>query len=77
MNILAEKIELAKLILSTDDTGIIKKVKALFKDKGANQWDDLPPAVKQSINESIEQANKGEFVAFDRVKEEVHALLKK
>jgi len=77
MDIQAEKIELAKLILSTDDTGIIKKVKALFKSKNEDQWSSLPVSVRQSINESIEQANKGEFVALDKVKEEVSALLKK
>lgn len=77
MDIQAEKIELAKLILSTDDTGIIKKVKALFKRKDEDQWNSLPASVRQSINESIEQANRGEFIALDKVKEEVSALLKK
>jgi hypothetical protein len=77
MDMQAEKIELAKLILSTDDTGIIKKVKALFKSKDEDQWNSLPASVRQSIHESIEQANRGEFIALDKVKEEVSALLKK
>jgi len=33
MDIQAEKIELAKLILSTNDTGLINQIKSLFKDK--------------------------------------------
>jgi len=77
MDIQAEKIELAKLILSTDDTSIIKKVKALFKGKDEDQWNSLPASVRRSINESIEQANQGQFIALDKVKEEVNALLKK
>lgn len=77
MDIQAEKIALAKLILSTDDTGIIKKVKALFKVKDEDQWNSLPASVRQSINESVEQANNGQFITLDKVKEEVNALLKK
>jgi hypothetical protein len=77
MDIQAEKIELARLILSTNDTGLINKVKALFKGKDENWWDELPAHVQQGINESIEQANSGEFVTFDSVKKEVSALLKK
>ena len=33
MDIQAEKIELAKLILSTNDAGLINKIKSLFKNK--------------------------------------------
>jgi len=77
MDIQAEKIELAKLILSTNDTGLINKIKALFKGKEENWWDELPSHVKEGINESLEQANRGEFISYDEVKKEVEALLKK
>ena len=77
MDIQAEKIELVKLILSTDDTGLINKIKSLFKDKEENWWDELPLSVKQGINESIEQANRGEFISYNDVKREVSALLNK
>jgi hypothetical protein len=77
MDIQAEKIELAKLILSTNDTGLINKMKSLFKSKEEDWWDDLPASIKQGLNESIDQANRGEFISFDEVKKEVSALLKK
>ncbi len=77
MDIQAEKIELAKLILSTDDTSLINQVKALFKKKEENWWEDLPASVKLGINESIDQANRGEFISLEEVKKEVSALLKK
>jgi hypothetical protein len=37
----------------------------------------LPAFVKQGINKSIEQANRGEFISLAAVKKEVNALLKK
>ena len=77
MDIQAEKIELAKLILNTNDIGIINQIKSLFKDKDENWWDELPASVKQGINESIEQAKRGEFISYDEVKKEVSALFKK
>jgi len=77
MDIQTEKIELAKLILSTNDTGLINQVRALFKDRDENWWGELPASIKQGINESIGQANRGEFISYDEVKKEVNALLKK
>lgn len=77
MDIQTEKIELAKLILNTNDIKLINQIKSLFKDKEENWWDELPASVKQGINESIEQANRGEFISYDEVKKEVMALFKK
>ena len=77
MDIQADKIELAKLILSTDDTGLIDQIKSIFKNKEENWWDELPASVKLGINKSIEQADRGEFIPLAEVKKEVSALLKK
>jgi hypothetical protein len=77
MDIQAEKIELAKLILSTNDTGLINQIKSLFKNKEDSWFIDLPEHVKQGINESIEQANRGDFISYDEVKKEISILLKK
>jgi hypothetical protein len=77
MDIQAEKIELAKLILSTNDTGLISKIKPLFKNKEDNWLAELPKYVQEEIATSIEQANRGEFVTYDDVKKEISALLKK
>jgi predicted transcriptional regulator len=77
MDIQTEKIELAKMILSTNDLGLISQIKSLFKSKEENWWDELPANVKQGISESLEQADRGEFISYDEVKKEVSALLKK
>jgi hypothetical protein len=77
MDIQAEKIELAKLILSTDDKGLISQIRSLFKNKEENWWEEFPPSVKLGINESIIQADRGEFISYNDVKKEVSALLKK
>ena len=77
MDIQAEKLELAKLILSTNDRGIIDQVRSLFKGTDENWWNELPAHVRKGINESIEQANRGEFISFDDVKKEMDSLFKK
>jgi hypothetical protein len=77
MDIQAEKIELAKLILSTNDTGLINQIKSLFKNKDENWWNQLPAHVQKGINESIEQADRGEFIPYDEVKKKAAQLLKK
>ena len=77
MDIQTEKIELAKLVLNTNDKVLIDKIMALFKEKEEDWWDELPATVKAGINESIGQANRGEFISYDDVKKEVSALLKK
>jgi hypothetical protein len=57
--------------------GLINKVRSLFKGKDENWWNELPEHIRRGINESIEQANKGEFISLDEIKKEVSALLKK
>jgi hypothetical protein len=53
------------------------KESSLFKDKHEDLWNGLPAYIRQGVNESIEQANRQEFISFDEVKKEVSALLKK
>ena len=77
MDIQAEKIELAKLILSTDDSGLINQIKSLFKSKEEDWFAELPDHVKAGINDSIAQANRGEFISYEEVKREMASLFKK
>ena len=77
MNIQTEKIELAKRILDTDDEALIGKIKLLFKSNDELLWNELPEYVRQGIDESIGQANRGEFISLDEVKREISALLNK
>ena len=56
MNIQAEKIELTKLLLNTDNPSIIQSIKDIFTKAGpADFWDSLSPEQKNEINEGSAQ----------------------
>ncbi len=76
VNLASWKIELAKLILSTNNIRLINQIKSLFKSSEENWMDELPAYVKKGIAESIEQANRGEFISYHDVKKEIAVLLK-
>lgn len=59
MNIQAEKIHLARLLLETENPTIIESVKKIFKkDKTGDFWDDLPDEQKEEIDKaSVEIEN--------------------
>lgn len=59
MNIEAEKIELLKLILETEDEAIIQELKIVFKKQEPDFWDELPDSVKESINRGLEDVAAG------------------
>ena len=76
MDIQAEKIALARIILDTDDEDVISQIKALLQTN-SELWGDLPEHVAKGIKESIKQADRGDFIALEDVKKEVALLLKK
>lgn len=61
------KIELAKQILDTEDSGIIEAIRNLFKNKEADFWDELPEYVKTGIEKGREQAKNGLVTSHDEV----------
>lgn len=73
MDIQAEKISLAQLLLQTEDESIIKKVKAIFKKEQKDWWDELSDDQKNEIEEADREIDRGEFVT----SEEFFDLLKK
>lgn len=77
MDIQAEKIELAKLILSTDDQSLISKIKALFTEADERWWEELPDTIKKEIRESVKQADNGEVIPFSDIKDEINSLFEK
>jgi hypothetical protein len=77
MDIQAEKIALAKMILDTNDEAIIDQIKSLFEYSTENSWDGLPAYVRQGVKESVAQADRGEFISLEDVKKEVSLLLNK
>jgi len=66
MNIQAEKLELVRLILDTDNPGILASVKRIFsKSKDKDFWDTLPLEQKEEIMEGIIEIEKGETVSYE------------
>ncbi len=69
MNIQAEKLEILKLILETDNPGIISSIKAIFKkEKEIDFWDELLPEEKEDILEGIKDADNGDVIEYNEVK---------
>ena len=62
MNIQAEKIELMKLILETDNPSILSSIKKILKK---DFWDTLPQSQKDEILKSIEEIENGEIVDYE------------
>jgi predicted transcriptional regulator len=67
MNIQLEKIELAKMLLSTDNEIILKKIKAILKGKETDCWDEASDEEKAAIEKGIAQLEKGEGISHEKV----------
>ena len=66
MNIQAEKIEIMKLILETDNLSILESVKKIF-DKSAitDFWETLPQEQKEDILQGIKDIENGEILDYE------------
>lgn len=66
MDIQAEKIQLVKLLLETENLNIIKSVKKIFKqNKVFDFWDELSPEQKKEIEKASIEIENGEIVDYD------------
>ncbi|MCE7063535.1 hypothetical protein [Dyadobacter sp. CY343] len=60
----AEKIELAKRLLDTEDEKIIDAVKSIFRNfDDSNEWSDLPEKVILDVKESLKQIELGQGIS--------------
>jgi len=66
MNIQAEKIEIVKMILETDNPNILESVKNIFK-KNTNTvfWVTLPQEQKEDILQGIKDIENGDVVDYE------------
>jgi hypothetical protein len=71
MNIEAEKIELLKLILETEDEAIIQKLKVVFEKPEPGFWEELPASVKESINRGLEDVAAGRVQKHEDVMQKI------
>jgi hypothetical protein len=68
MNIQAQKISLAKLILETDNPAILESIKSVFvKARHSDFWETLSYEQKAEIEQGISQIVSEETVEYESV----------
>jgi hypothetical protein len=77
MNILEEKIELAKRVLEENDLNILEQIKFLFDNEEIQNVSELPLHIRCGIYESLKQAENNEFISMDIVLKDAELLIKK
>ena len=66
MNIQAEKIEIMKMILDTDNPSILESVKNIFKkNTTVDFWDTLPEMQKEDILQGVKDIENGEITDYE------------
>jgi len=66
MNIQAEKLELVRMILDTDNPRTPSSIKRIFtSSKKVDFWDNLPQSKKKEILKGIEEVENGETVDYE------------
>ena len=66
MDIQAEKIELMKLILETDNPSIIESVKKIFKKEATSDfWETLTQNQREDILHGIKDIEDGEVIDYE------------
>lgn len=73
MNTIELKSDLHNLIDKVNDISILNALKVILSKQvnDGDFWDDLPLSVKQSIDESIKQSERGETVSHEEVMKDV------
>ncbi len=66
MDIKSEKLSLIQWLLQLNDENVIAKIKQL-RNEDMEWWDSLSAAEVRSIQEGIEQLNRGEGIAHEEV----------
>ncbi len=68
MNVQAKKLELVQLILNTNRLTLLDKISQMLKqEKEADWWDEIPESVQESIDISLEQADRGVTIPHSEV----------
>jgi len=66
MNLQAEKLELMKLLLNTENPKVIQAIKCVFQNvKPTDFWNELTTQQQQEINEAIAEINRGETTDYE------------
>ena len=66
MNIQAEKLEIMRMILETDNPRIIDSIKTILDKHGnVDFWDTIPQSQKDDILLGIQEIENGDIVDYD------------
>ena len=66
MNIQAEKLEIMRMILETDNPSILDSIKKIFmKQTKKDFWETIPKNQKEDILKGIEEIENGEIVDYE------------
>lgn len=66
MNIQAEKLELMKLLLNTENPSIIHSIRQIFrKEKTIDFWDELSSEQQSEIKQGSLEIEQGKFSDYD------------
>ena len=71
MDIQATKIELAQLLLKTDNVLVLNKIKTILKTEKKDWWDELSKEQQDSIDEGCAEIDRGEYVTWEEVKKQI------
>ena len=67
MNLEAQKIELAKMVIETEDLGILLQIRNLFEEQEELTWDNLPDHVKEGIKRAEKEIENGQVHTHEEV----------
>lgn len=67
MNIQAEKIQLAQLLLQTNSESLLKKIKAILKSEQKDWWNEISEEEKTEINAGVKEIESGNFLTHKEV----------
>jgi predicted transcriptional regulator len=71
MDIQATKIELAQKLLSETSEVVLQKIKDILTKENTDWWDELSIEEKAEIEEGIAQADRGETIPHDEVRQKI------
>jgi hypothetical protein len=78
MDIKSEKLQLVRMLLDTQDIGIINKIKALFQAHNEPDFlDEMPKEIQDSLERSIQQSLRGETTSHEEIMKKYNAWLKR
>ena len=72
MDVQATKIELAQLLLNTDNVSVLNKIKTILKTEKKDWWDELTDFQKEQIEIGENQIDNGEVISWEEVKKQMN-----